>query len=72
MGSLMALTQHAYTAHRLSIENLAPDTGGTAKILAAVAVRETRFVAVHAGVLSLCSACVCVAQIEFKVDPLRL
>ena len=56
MGSLMALTQHAYAAHRLSTENLAQDTGVTAKILAAVAVRETRFVAVYAGVLSLCSA----------------
>lgn len=56
MGSLMALTQHAYAAHRLSTENLAQDTGGTAKILAGVAVRETRFVAEHGGVLSLCSA----------------
>lgn len=56
MGSLMAVTQHAYAAHRLSIENLAQDTGGTAKILAVTPARETTFVAVHAGVLSLCSA----------------
>lgn len=50
----MALTHYAFTAHRLSTEKLALDTGGTAKNLGAAAALETRRVALTAGRLSLC------------------